>query len=217
MKSIDSNAHAKEQLHKIKYQKEVVPTVEYKNILGIDYGGKTTGNCALAYIENGRIVSVQIPKTKNPDLEIKKFIQERKIELVFIDAPLSLPIAYMNPKLGNNFHYRQADIETKAMSPMFLGGFTARAIELKSNLEPIIVKETYPKQFLKLFDLNYTEATAKETLKTAVTKTEFNFSIKTNISIKHQFDAILALCSALRYVNGLCTTYGNEREGLIYI
>jgi predicted nuclease with RNAse H fold len=194
-----------------------MPWVNLENVLGIDYGGKTTGNCALAYIKNNKIVSNQIPKTKNPDLEIKKFIQEHKIELVFIDAPLSLPIAYTNPKLGNNFHYREADIETKAMSPMFLGGFTARAIELKSNLEPIIVKETYPKQFLKLFNLNDTEATAKATLNTAVTKTEFNFSIKTNISTKHQFDAILALCSALRYVNGLCTAYGNENEGMIYI
>lgn len=217
MKSIDSNAHVKEQLHKIKYQKEVVPTVEYKNILGIDYGGKTTGNCALAYIENGRIISVQIPKTKNPDSEIKKFILNHSIDLVFIDAPLSLPIAYTNPKLGNNFHYRQADLETKAMSPMFLGGFTARAMALKSNIETAIVKETYPKQFLKTYGLGYTEATAKATLKIALNKTESNFSIKTNISTKHQFDAILALCSALRYVNGLCTTYGNEREGLIYI
>lgn len=190
---------------------------KYKKLLGIDYGGKTSGNCALAFIENGKIVSTQISKTKNPDLEIKKFILEESIDLVFIDAPLSLPIVYSDPLLGSNYHYRQADMETNAMSPMYLGGFTARAMELKNSLKPIEVKETYPKQFLKLFSLVYSEETAMKTLNKAIEYTATSLELSETIKSKHQFDAILALLSALRFVNNYHTIYGNEKEGLIYI
>lgn len=191
--------------------------IRIDKILGIDYGGKTTGNCAIAYIGGKGIHSFQIPKTQNPDVEIINFAKQKGIELVFIDAPLSLPMVYQNPQLGSNYHYRQADIETKAMSPMYLGGFTARAMELKNSLKPIEVQETYPKQFLKLFNLVYSEETAMKTLNKVIEYTATNIELRETIKSKHQFDAILSLFSALRFVNNCHTIYGNEKEGLIYI
>jgi predicted nuclease with RNAse H fold len=191
--------------------------IEIDKILGIDYGGKTTGNCAIAFVEDKEIISFQIPKNRNPDTEIIDFIKQRKINLVFIDAPLSLPIVYQNPNLGSNYHYRQADIETKAMSPMYLGGFTARAMELRNNLRDIEVNETYPKEYLKLFNLDYKEELAKRTLTAAMEFTRMKLKLREEITSKHQFDAILCLFSALRYAKKCHMTYGNEKEGLIYV
>ena len=191
--------------------------IRIDKILGIDYGGKTTGNCAIAYISGKEIHSFQIPKSQNPDKEIIAFVKQKGIELVFIDAPLSLPMVYQNPTLGSNYHYRQADIETKAMSPMYLGGFTARAMELKNSLKEIEVKETYPKQFLQLFDLKYSGEAAMKTLHAALAYTPTKLKLREDIKSKHQFDAILSLFSALRYAHKCHTTYGHEMEGLIYI
>ena len=36
---------------------------------------------------------------------------------------------------GYKIHFRKADHELKAMSPMFLGGLTARAIELSDKMK----------------------------------------------------------------------------------
>ena len=75
-----------------------------------------------------------------------------KPRMIFIDAPLSLPGIYW---LGNGFRdhfFRQCDKEMNAMSPMFLGGLTARAMRLKAELKSTGCKiiETYPRMLTEM-------------------------------------------------------------------
>lgn len=62
-------------------------------------------------------------------------IEKYSINLVCIDAPLSLPGVYFDKNKFHDYLYRKCDNACKAMSPMFVGAFTARAIQLQKLLE----------------------------------------------------------------------------------
>ena len=111
---------------------------------GIDYGSKLAGTTVVTYDKDGKLYQKSSAKKQDADRMILSWVQSLKPDFVFIDAPLSLPAAYFGK--GENYFYREADIELKAMSPMFLGGVTARAISLKKQIEAegVEVFETYP-------------------------------------------------------------------------
>ncbi len=114
--------------------------------IGIDFGGKLNGTTAICYRENRRLTFWQSTKKQDSSEMIKEFVHLHKPDFVFIDVPLSLPGVYRGLKGCTDYMYRAADRVLDAMSPMFLGGFTARGIELKDYLisQSIIVYETYP-------------------------------------------------------------------------
>ena len=124
------------------------------SFVGIDYGSKTSGNTVICY-HDGQVIHFYDADKKDADLFILDWITNRQsvlnesttdidpINTVFLDAPLSLPAVYHSRAGFSNYHYRQCDVALKAMSPMFLGGLTARAMELKHHLKDKANVETY--------------------------------------------------------------------------
>lgn len=69
--------------------------------LGIDYGSKMAGTTAIAYLDNGEIKVILSQKNKDADAFIIATTEQLKPNSIFIDAPLSLPLAYF--RQGDNY------------------------------------------------------------------------------------------------------------------
>jgi predicted nuclease with RNAse H fold len=119
-----------------------------------------------------------------------------------------------------DYFYRLADRETKAMSPMFLGGLTARAIKLRDEYlgKKIEFLETYPKKvseiLMEAYHLKYKE---KENMTGYLTKLEetCGFPFADEPTNWHEADAVLAWLGGKRYLNGTAIQSGNPAEGTI--
>lgn len=193
-----------------------------KNVVGVDYGAKLAGTTVIAYLEKEKIVWQQSKNKQDADAFIREFVKEKQIKLVGLDAPLSLPKIYTNQEMGNDYFYREADKLLGAMSPMFLGGLTARAMQLNAHFKQlqILTLEVYPAALAKKWELEHFHYKKSLSLMYQAYK-----AIEEYIGIKlaqkpenwHQFDAILALASALRYDNQTAECYGDEQEGVIWV
>lgn len=189
--------------------------------LGIDYGAKLAGTTAICFEKNGQLHLRQSEKKKDADKFVQHTIEELQPTAVFIDAPLSLPAAYFGK--GDNYFYRACDKQLGGMSPMFLGGLTARAIKLTKSFEhtELSFYETYPAQIVKHFLLDKTEGykKQKEFLANFCEVLEKVCSYKFAIAPSnwHQVDSALAWWAGHRFEKGEMKVYGEEQEGLIYI
>lgn len=190
-------------------------------VVGIDYGSKLAGTTVLAMFDTGtkRILLEQTSKKQNADDFILTAIRNYPAAIVGIDAPLSIPGVYRGLELYTDFHYREADRQAKAMSPMFLGGLTARAMKLASRIDATTI-EVYPKlgaERYQLHDLGYKgdKEAIKHCLLALAQRTELPVQ---GLSIEnwHQFDALLALEITWRYHNNLADHYGDAKEGILY-
>ena len=188
--------------------------------IGIDYGAKLAGTTAICFEKTGKLVIVQSEKKKDADKFVQKVVQDLQPSSIFIDAPLSLPLAYFGE--GENYFYRACDKALQAMSPMFLGGLTARAIKLSKPFESngIVLFETYPAQIVKHY-LPDTQGYKKQKIyledfcKVLLTKLPYEWvKLPENW---HQVDSILAWWTGWRYKNEEVKVYGNKKEGLIYV
>lgn len=190
---------------------------DYSTILGIDYGGRTKGTVALAWLEKTSIILYQCTTREDANAYIAKFISDYKIQLIAIDAPLSLPIVYTNKKLGNDYHFRKADRETKAMSPLFLGGFTANAMSFRAEHEGTKFIETFPSHLLRTIGIKKPKEDYNAVIRIVLEKLNFKFNFKNRIETSHQFDAICCLLSGIRYTKGIALSFGEANEGQIFI
>lgn len=183
-------------------------------LIGIDYGAQMSGKTVIACLTNKGVSFLQVHPKKHTDTWLINQLQNLNPETVYIDAPLSLPLAYTGQ--GDNFHYRKADELTKAMSPLFLGGLTARAMSLKHRFASIRFVEIYPAYFqsqiiqspfykkdirLFLHDLNKKEPILCD-------KIPQNW---------HQVDALLALVIGIRHQENRHLEVGNPTEGIIVL
>lgn len=192
---------------------------------GIDFGSKYTGNIVIAILQGTDILFLDVDKNVDADQFILSANEHFKPEWIFIDAPLSLPGVYNNIDELDSYHFREADKECQAMSPMFLGGLLARAMELKKLLEDSGTKvfETYPKimaQRFSLSDCGYktSKSALKDCAQTVVSKFNPKLSIdKKDIKTWHHLDALLALMSAMANELDQCEKFGNPKEGLIFV
>jgi len=191
-------------------------------IWGIDYGKKLSGNTVICEKNQDYLKYFKAGKNQDADQFILDLMNQRQPVLIFIDAPLSLPGVYHDKTTYDNYFYRLCDKQLGAMSPMFLGGLSARAIRLKDQIEQagIEIKETYPKTLAKQFklkELGYRQnKTDIEICTERINQTSLLDIDKKQILSWHHFDALLALLSAIRYKLGLHFTHGNKEEGLIY-
>lgn len=185
-------------------------------IAGIDYGSNLSGNTVLCVNENNKLNLYFSKKGRNTDVWLYDLINEIKPALVGIDSPLSLPAVYSNKKYHDYF-YRQCDREIKAMSPMFIGGLTARSIKLKELLEnkSISIYEVYPSGYLR--------ARGIPVLKRSHNKTEF-FEYLLSLKIDHgkiknihALDAMIAWTITVNIFSGEAKAIGDKKEGLIYV
>ena len=194
-----------------------------KRIMGIDYGSKFSGTTVICYNIFHQIKFVESSKTSDADAFILNESAHLKPDLIFIDAPLSLPGVSWVGNGYNDYFYRKCDSEMHAMSPMFLGGLTARAMKLKKNLTEsgYCLFETYPRRMLDILALP-SELYKREMkdlnllLDLTVDITDITLNKKT-INTWHHLDALLAFLSAVRYVNGVSVVFGKADEGLVYV
>lgn len=185
-----------------------------EEIVGIDYGAKLSGNTVIAYIRENGVLFDQVERNKDTDNWLIIKLKDHNFKSVYLDAPMSLPLAYYGK--GNNFHYRECDVTTKAMSPMFLGGLTARAISLRNQLSTLNFNEVYPAHFQRtIIKSEY----YKKDIALFLTDFHEKIDITVNTIPKnwHQVDALLALTSGIRHHRNKHITIGNPKEGIIVI
>lgn len=194
---------------------------EKTRLFGIDYGSKLAGTTVIGLLENEIVQLFASQKKKDADQFILQQIKEHQPNTIFIDAPLSLPNVYLNKTGYDDYFYRKADRTVKGMSPMFLGGLTARAMKLKAILEKqnVTVFETYPALHARNFglkDMNYKKQ--KEYLSPIIhylaKELPFQFNTKEVVSW-HHVDALLATYSAYRFQQGNHEIIGDKEEGVI--
>ncbi len=194
-------------------------------IFGIDYGSKLSGNTVIALFQDNNIFFLEAEEKVNADEFIINAVDHFKPKLIFMDAPMSLPGVYKGMHGYSNYHFRKCDVETRAMSPMFLGGLAARAMELRDNFEArgIDIKETYPRLMANRFELKkFGYKSSKSALRECALhlkeciKEPLRFN-SNDIKTWHHLDALLALMSALSYKCGDFCTYGDPEEGMIYV
>jgi predicted nuclease with RNAse H fold len=189
-------------------------------IIGIDYGAKLAGTTAIAIAHNEQPIK-KLSTTKGIDADkfIAKHLANYSKAIVCIDAPLSLPAVYCHTENGNDYFYRKADKLLQAMSPMFLGGLTARAMQLKAAIN-LPFYEVYPGALTRELDLvsmaYKKEKTAIEPVVNVLKKT-FDLQCTHDFISWHEVDALLALCIGLRIKSNKAVAYGNEPEGIIWV
>jgi len=189
--------------------------------LGIDYGAKLAGTTAICFEQAGQLRIVQSEKKKDADKFVQQTIKKLQPRAIYIDAPLSLPLAYFGQ--GDNYFYRDCDKVLKGMSPMFLGGLTARAIKLSKSYEAkgVSFMETYPAQIVKHYLADITEGYKKQKVFLAdfckILAQQLPYIFVSTPTNWHQVDSALAWWAGWRHLNNEVKIYGNGKEGLIYI
>ena len=163
-------------------------------------------------------------KKQDADAFILQTINALQVRKVYLDAPLSLPGIYRELPNCQDYFYRQGDRTLRAMSPMFLGGLTARAIKLKDQLQAmgIEVFEVYPAPLAKMWDLpdlGYKKQKANLPTICNALRNKLPFSVPDFKTINdwHHVDALLALAIAYRHEKGEAQAYGNPQEGIILV
>jgi hypothetical protein len=190
------------------------------NIVGIDFGSKLAGTTSICFFNNDLLHFESTKKGQDADTMMLRFLQSSMYKYVFIDSPMSLPLAYFGASYSD-FFYRKCDSDLGAMSPMFLGGLTARAMRLKSNLSAQLeFFECYPGALAKMYHLQ--EQGYKTELiyinKCCQKLAEFQtFKLARKPISWHEFDALLAWVIGLRYLTNQVEKWGDESEGLIYV
>jgi predicted nuclease with RNAse H fold len=190
-------------------------------IVGIDYGNKYAGTTVICYNSRNQIKFVQSSKNADADSFLLNELAYLKPDLIMIDAPLSLPGVYWLGSEYRDHFFRSCDRELKAMSPMFLGGLTARAISLIKKMNGTEVRETYPRKLVHILQLP--EAGYKQDKQelgsfadqlNRISDVRFN---EAQITSWHHVDAFLALLSGLRYMKKDDQRYGIPEEGIIIV
>jgi len=194
-------------------------------ISGIDFGAKEAGTTVIAYSDYDNKVKFHASrKGQNADLFILENMDKHSDTwLVYIDAPLSLPRVYQGDATTEDYFYREADRLTGAMSPMFLGGLTARAMKIAAELRRrgIKVVETYPSKLAEVLSLksigykgNMEDLILVCNQLRKISELDFD-----NEEVKnwHFFDALLSLYSAKRFEIQASMEFGNIKEGTIIV
>lgn len=190
--------------------------------IGIDYGSKLAGTTVIAFRQKGVIQLIKSIKNQDADLMILDFVSENSIEMIGLDAPLSLPGVYTGLVGFEDYHYRACDKQLKAMSPMFLGGLTARAMKLKSTIEKggVQVLEVYPVMTgkeLGLLEFGYRKKSVDyDAILMALKNEGIEMASDSTISTSHDLDAILALHALERVGFSNEIKIGDLKEGVIY-
>jgi uncharacterized protein len=194
-----------------------------EKLLGIDFGSKMAGTTVICSYYKGRLHFDASKNREDADAFITTKLSLLRPELVFIDAPLSLPGRYSGHEKFADYFYREADRELGAMSPMFIGGLTARAIRLKDwiTAQGMTAFETYPSYEAKVLELDAKKYKGDEK---HLPLLALEVGEKSGLQVPlaaitdwHHFDALLAFVAGMRYMNGQHRAIGKEEEGVIYV
>lgn len=203
------------------------PTIP--KIVGIDYGSKLAGTTAIAFFnENQEIIFFETKKNQDADQFLLDWVKVQNPTYIFMDAPLSLPGIYQKLEGCNNYFYRSADQALQAMSPMFLGGLTARAMQLQAKFITLGIPtfEVYPGYLAKVLQLDknlykkqkeYLPVLLETLQKLYFPALSMLLTDPSALHSWHHFDALLALISGFRYCNGEHLYFGTSEEGIIFV
>jgi predicted nuclease with RNAse H fold len=186
------------------------------DLLAIDFGARLAGTTAVCFETNGKLHLLQSGRKQDADAWLRQIIEERQPGAVFIDAPLSLPPGCLG-KPGGDFHFRTCDRLLNAMSPMFLGGLTARAMHLRSAFAALPFFETYP---ARLASTLFPEALFYKKEMPAFSEKlsgKMPFPFAKPPDNWHQIDAALAWLTGWRHGLGEAAFFGDEPEGMIWV
>jgi predicted nuclease with RNAse H fold len=198
-------------------------------IIGIDYGSKLAGTTVICYGNSNKTPQLfYCNKNEDADEFIHAFVRNYQTTQIGIDAPLSLPLVYANQFSdsgiqGSDYFYRQCDKQLGAMSPMFLGGLTARAMQLKHKLAAQVdsVFEVYPAAWVKQYNLNqhYNKKNTADIspFLNQVKQLLHNFPQPKNFNSWHAVDAWICWSIACKKAKNEHTEIGNPLEGIIVI
>jgi uncharacterized protein len=192
-------------------------------LAGIDYGSKLAGTTVLAFYNGHSISLFSTAKGVDADVFLEDKLGSLKPDIILIDAPLNIPGIYGGLPKCDNFFYRHADKELQAMSPMFLGGLTARAMKLAYNLHQPNIKilEAYPKKVAETLGLKSQYLKSKnENPALFIPHLQKASKIECPLpEVKnwHEADALLCLITAIRISRNQAISYGRNDEGLIWI
>lgn len=182
--------------------------------IGIDFGSRYAGTTAICFESDEELKADCSQRKDDADTFIRNYVHELQPLKIYIDAPLTLPGAYYDKT--DDFFYRVADRKLKAMSPMFIGGLTARAMHLKSQYPGSRFIETYPKQLAASLQQQQTYRKNADrfvknlasVLPVRIADRPYNW---------HEIDAILAWYSGWRHQHGRAMEYGDSMEGTIIV
>ena len=188
--------------------------------VGVDFGARYAGTTAICYHDGDGLVIEQTSKKQDAD----KFVIDRIASLqgvshVMFDAPLSLPKAYFGA--GDDFVYRKADRMLHAMSPMFLGGLTARAMRIQYQLAQIGIQciEAYPAAFVarhqELFSIYKKKDVSLINDFVGAIKLQIDLKILTRPTSWHMADALICYLIGKQYSVGNHHSAGDVSEGII--
>lgn len=190
----------------------------------IDYGSKLAGTTVVVSGKPGAntpLTFTASAKKQDADAMIADLLGQHDTARVFLDAPLSLPGVYRQLPGFDDYHLRRGDRELAAMSPMFLGGLTARAMRLAATHPHGDWHETYPAAQAKRLGLpkEQYKKTADALLPltaqlAALIASPFD---PAHVKTWHHFDALLAWLAAERHARGEADSYGDPAEGVILI
>ena len=192
-----------------------------EHIVGIDFGARMAGTTAITYVKNNQLLVEQSTRKSDADRWLAEKVELSAWNILCLDAPLSLPAGCLGK--GHDFNFRKADRLTRAMSPMFLGGLTARAMShahawRKSGKQ---VLEAYPGFLVQQFPDLKTHYQKKQIASVhafvAELQKQLPIEIACDVTTYHQADSLLCWYTGYRYVNGLASSFGEETEGLIWI
>lgn len=194
------------------------PTLSPSHI-GIDFGSRLAGTTAVCMLVSSRLVTWKSGVKEDADEFLAAKISELRPTSVWIDAPLSLPGVYRDADQFQDYFYRVADRQTQAMSPMFLGGLTARSMRLEALFPDIPFYEAYPGKLAEIWgwkNIGYKKETG--VIPALVRKLKAQTGLLCGVPDNfHELDAVLAWCTGWRNARGESLSWGNPAEGLIYV
>jgi predicted nuclease with RNAse H fold len=187
-------------------------------IFGIDYGAKNSGfTRVFAGKDEENLCCYRIEKGKDTDQWLSELIEEQKPALIAIDAPLSLPGVYQKLKGFTDFFYRHCDRELGAMSPMFLGGLSARAMKLRSQYPHVNFIESYPSAFVKTYYPAQHQLYKKDYSAFLEQHGQDLINDVDMLQSNHDLDAIICWHIGKKYLDQNTKVFGKPEEGLIYV
>ena len=190
----------------------------HMDFIGIDFGAKTAGTTVICQREGAFFRFYRCEKGEDADAWLEEHVTLLAPVAIYMDAPLSLPGAYFGK--GQDYFYRSADRLAGGMSPMFLGGLTARAIRLAERWRAagIEVHEVYPAALVRR-EWDYLKIASRKSIPAhSLRLIAGTFTLPPPApKDRHEADAWLCWLSGHRHQMGKAVLLGDEPEGRIMI
>ncbi|MEM3422193.1 MAG: DUF429 domain-containing protein [Candidatus Bilamarchaeaceae archaeon] len=186
-------------------------------ILGVDLAGSEKRNTGIALLDGKNFLDIGIVHSDN---ELLTIIKKTKLEIVAIDAPLTLPKGRKNINQKNKAHFRECDLKLRKLGirffPITLGPMrmlTKRGIKLRNKMkkQKIRVVEVFPGASYDIWKVNRKD---KREILEMFRKSGFKFKKR-----NYTQDEIDAMCCAITglFINKQKALALKGKDGCIWL